>query len=36
MCGLQVRTTLNTSRTKNRIVFSTEGFNYSTTRMINK
>jgi hypothetical protein len=33
---LQVRTTLNVSRTKNRHVFATDGFNYSTTRMMNK
>ncbi|KAJ9509876.1 hypothetical protein QJQ45_011515 [Haematococcus lacustris] len=32
----KVRTSMHTSRTRNRMVFSTDGFNYSTTRMINK
>lgn len=32
----KVRTSMHTSRTKNRKVLSSDGFNYSTTRMINK
>lgn len=32
----KVRTTMNVARTKNRHALSTDGFNYSTTRMINK
>jgi len=32
----KVRTCMNTARTKNRVILPTDGFNYSTTRMINK
>ncbi len=32
----KVRNTMNTSRTRNRIILPSDGFNYSTTRMINK
>ena len=32
----KVRTTMNSTRTKSRKVLPTDGFNYSTTRMMNK
>lgn len=34
--AVQVRTTMNSARTRDRKVLPGDGFNYSTTRMINK
>ena len=36
LCWAQVRTTINTCRTKHRSVSPQDGFNYSTTRLMAK